>query len=916
MKVDLISLRALVVGLALIATPALAAHPPKVKAGDKPADKADAAAAGAQADKPYGDWKKLTKDTEVLTGYFNIYRKRENVYLEIRPDQLEKPVLGIFSFSRGIGTDFTLGGLPLNDRLIEFQRSGDRILVLERNPRFSATGGAMEKALQLSMGPSVLASLKVESVNDSTKAVLVDFAQFLVSDVSDLTEWLRNTTDKSVRFDKERSAVTSVKVFPENVECEALLTYTPNDRRDLNLEGVADPRFIPIGVHYSFSKLPDVPMKPRMADDRVGYFLTTKKDFGRDSQENFFVRMAEHWRLEKKDPTAALSDPIKPIVYYIDRTVPEEYRPAVKEGIEKWQKAFEGAGFKNAIIAKDAPDDPNWDPEDVRYSTVRWITSTVPTFGAIGPSRVDPRTGEILDADVLFEASFLQNFRNAYRRYSGPDAIANEMLPELRMQQFPKWLPLDRRCDAAMGAADGGALIHMALLMDGTLPPGSPVPEKFMHDAVVWATMHEIGHTLGLRHNFRSSTSTPYDKLQDKEWVEQHGLYGSVMEYPSPNISLDRTKQGYYYTQGAGTEDLWRIRYAYTPSGKSDLLEDYAFARAIADENLEPGHEYSTDDDTYPATALDPRSNIWDLGDNPLQFAKDRTSYIASLWKNPAFESRILGDHGEYPSLKRAMDTLIGQYAIALGVAVKYVGGSNLNRVHRGQPDAVDPLVPVSAAKQREALEFLSNRAFAANAFAIAPQLINRLAPDRWAHWGVPDMYAPNADRLDYDLTGRALAIQNTLLNALTSPRLLQRVRESEARTAEPFRLADHLNTMTRMLWGEVAGGEGTAAAFKALDGPTTRRELQRAYVDRLASIVVGATQGVPDDARGLARLQLTRIDGRCARVLASEQPLSDTIRAHLVESRARIKRALEAGRDADVPRPAVGGGPVAAPNN
>jgi hypothetical protein len=452
----------------------------------------------------------------------------------------------------------------------------------------------------------------------------------------------------------------------------------------------------------------------------------------------------------------------------------------------------------------------------------------------------------------------------------------------------------------------------MALLMDGTLPPGSPVPDKFMHDAVVWAVMHEIGHTLGLRHNFRSSTSTPYDKLQDNAWVSEHGLYGSVMEYPSPNIALDRSKQGFYYTQGAGTEDIWRIRYAYTPSGETDLQKDYAFARAIADENLEAGHEYSTDDDTYPATALDPRSNIWDLGDNPLQFAKDRTTYIASLWKNPEFENRILGEHGEYPSLKRAMDTLIGQYAIALGVAVKYVGGSYLSRVHRGQPDAVDPLVPIPAPKQREALEFLSTRAFSANAFGIAPSLINRLAPDRWSHWGVPDMYAPNADRLDYDLTGRTLAIQTTLLNALTSPRLLQRVRESEERTAEPFRLADHLGTMTRVLWGEVGGGEGTAAAFKALDGPTTRREIQRAYVDRLASIVLGAAPGVPDDARAVARLQLSRIDSRCAKVLASEQPLSDTIRAHLIESRARIKRALEAGRDADVPRPAAG--PTAAP--
>ncbi len=893
--------------LAVFAAAAIAAPaPPKGGKGAPPAD------AAGDKDKPYGEWKKLTKDTDVAKGFFTTYRKRENLYLEIRADQFEKPFLGIFSFASGIGSNFVLGGLPLNDRLLEFQRAGDRVLVIEKNIRFRAPqGSAIEKAVELSYGNSVIASLKVESVNDSTKAVLVDFAKFLVSDVSDLAEGLKGALDKSVRFDPERSTVTTTKMFPENFEAEALLTYSPNDRTNFGLEGVSDDRFIPIKVHYSFSKLPDVPMQPRLADERVGYFLTVHKDFSRDTDENFWVRFVDRWRLEKKDPTAALSEPVKPIVYYIDRTVPAEYRPWVKEAVEKWQKAFEAAGFKNAILAKDAPDDSTWDAEDVRYSTLRWITSTQPSFGAIGPSRVDPRTGEILDADILFEASMFQNGRNAYRRYSGPDQIAEQALPETRLRSLPSWLALEDACEVGAVGADGLALQQMAMLVDGSMPPGSPVPTEYLHDFVVWVVMHEVGHTLGLRHNFRSSTSTPYDKLNDKAWIAEHGMYSSVMEYPTPNISLDRTKQGYYWTQGAGTEDLFRIRYAYTPSGEKDPWKDYGVVQRIAQENLAPGNEYSSDDDTYLPTSPDPRSNIYDLGDDPLRFAKDRTAYLSSLWRNPNFEDRILGADGSYPVLRRALDTAFGQYGIALGFGVKYLGGSEITRVRKGQPGERTPVAPIPASKQREALDFLAQRAFAADAFAVNPVLLTKLASDRWAHWGMNF-----ASRADYDLAGTAFAIQNALLNGLTSPFLLARMRETESRNAGALTLAEYFDGLTKALWGEVGGGVASAAAFRALNGPNTRREAQRAFVDKLANMVVSPSPIAPDDARALARLALTRIDARCARVLAGEAPMGDNVRAHLMETRARVKRALEAGREADA-APARGpGGPFATPSN
>lgn len=790
--------------------------------------------------------------------------------------------------------------------MLEFKREGDFVLVIEKNMRFTGPAGSpYEKARDLSYGHSVLAKLKIESIQDSSKALLVDFAPFLVSDVSDMAEGLRQAIDKPVRFEKERSSLTTAKVFPENVEIEALLTYIPNDRTNLNLPTLSDERYIPLTMHYSFSKLPEVPMQPRLADDRTGYFLNVYKDFSLDTKENYWVRYINRWRLEKKDPSAALSEPVKPIVYYIDKTIPEQYRPYVKRGIEGWQKAFEAAGFKNAIIAKDAPDDPNWDPEDVRYSTIRWITSSEPSFGAIGPSRTDPRTGEILDADILFEGSIVQRRLGLFRNMTDPQTLAQYATPW--MLQQPR-LKHERLCQLASGMMEGSGLAYVGMLLDGAIDPGSPLDQKFVGEMLEHVTLHEVGHTLGLAHNFRSSTSTPRVELHNKEWTHQKGLTSSVMDYASPNLSHDRVKQGEYYGVTVGSCDEWMIRYGYEPSGTTDLAADHAYAKKIADQSAAAGHEFSDDSDTYPAEALDPRTNIWDLGDDPLQFARERATYVQGLWKNPKFEERVLGADGEYPMMRRAMDGLLGQYAISLGLGVKFVGGQYQHRDHRGQPGARAPLEPVPAVKQREALDFLAERAFARDAFGVPPALLNRLGQDRWNHWGQQNAFSR---RLDYDLNEKVFAIQNALLGALMSPRLLARLREAETRSPDAFRMSELFDRLTRATWGEVAGTN--PAALKALDGPHTRRELQRAYVDRLATMMVSPSPQAPDDARALARLQLQRIDTRAAKQLASEVAIGDYTRAHLLESRARIKRAMDASRQI-AERPAGGpGGPNAA---
>lgn len=847
-------------------------------------------AAAAAPEKPGKPWAEVTKGTEAVPGLFTLHRKRENLYFEIRPEQLGKDFLGVITQSRGIGSHFLLGGLPLGEGLMAFERTGDRVFLVLKNSRFQAPEGSpMKQALDLSVGSSVLASFKIESIHDSSKTLLVDAASLFVSDITDLSSAIPAGNQQPGTFDASRSAITSVRNFPDNLEVEALLTYTPADRKVV-LTGVPDDRFIPLSVHYSLVRLPDPPMKPRLADDRVGYFLTVKKDFGRDGQENFFVRYAERWRLEKKDPTAALSEPVKPIVFYIDSTVPVEYRAWVKRGIENWQKAFEQAGFRNAIVARDAPDDSLWDAEDTRYSTIRWIASAVQPFNAIGPSRTDPRTGEIFDADVLIDAGAVQGYRNWWRRYAGPNPGPSG--PSSGPGSGPGRDFHERWCEDAAGLSEQASLLHLDLLVNGALEPGSAVPDEFLEPLVVRLVMHEVGHTLGLRHNFRSSSATPVARLHDKAWTAEHGLIGSVMDYVTPNLSADRAHQGEYFISTVGPYDRWAIRWGYTPSNAADLDADHAFVDAIADESTRPEHAYATDEDTYPAEALDPRSNVYDLGDDPIVWAKDRVKYLDGLWDHPSFEARILGEGGSFPVLRRAMDTLLGQYNLALGMAVKYVGGQYFERAHRGQPGGGAPLRPVEAVKQREAMDFIAQEAFSAEAFHLSAGRLNRLAPDRWSHWG----NGPSG-RFDYDLGARVLAVQANLLDRLLEPSMLGRVREAESRAADPFRLTEHFDRLTRNLWGEVGGA--ATSEFRALGRTGTRRDLQRLYVDRLSTLMLTPPPGTPDDARALARLQLQRIDGRCGTMLAGVT-MSDEIRAHLLETRARISRASDAGRSAN----------------
>ena len=879
----------------------------KDKKGRSYREKLDSKGKKTSADKPdkkpkYKKWKDVIEDATAQEGLFKVWTKREDVFFELGEQHLDQPYLAALTLSKGIGARYVLGGLPITDLMFDFHRVEDHVQIRMLNTLFRATDDPeLSKAIELSYGNSILAQLPIESENEKEKTILVNMNEFFLSDISDMGFFLQLVLNKPARVEAKKTMYRKVKAFPQNVEIDALLTYSPMDRSGLWVPSVPDNRFMEIGVQYSIHTLPAEPMKPRLADDRVGYFLTAYKDFTKDEAEDFFVHYANRWRLEKSDPEADISEPKKPIVFYVDHTVPQKYQRYVKEGIEMWRKAFEAAGFKNAIVAKDAPtfeQDPDYDPEDARYNTIRWIVSDEPSFGAIGPSRVDPRTGEILDADVLIEQDMLVSFRQGYRRFAGPDACLMEVDPTLTYLADPELDPeaarrldIERRIGPraelhfGAGFSHGFEFLQLALLARGVMEPGMDVPEEYIGEALRWVVCHEVGHTLGLRHNFKSSTATPFDKLNDRLAVGEIGMTGSIMDYAAPNVSRDRTRQGFYYSPSIGTWDQWAISWGYTeiPGGKTPAKEALQL-RSIADKAHLKENSYGADEDTYPAGAMDPLCEIFDLSDDPLAWARERLGVCDDIIANGKLEERVVGDGGNYVPLRYAVETLLIQKYLAMSRAVKYVGGQYTARPHKGSENGDLPMTPVPAAEQRDALLFIIQNAMVPNAITLPPDLMNRLADNKTPDWQNP--LWTYGRRFDFPFTDWVAAIHNALLKQLMDPMLMQRVVEAQYKTDDPYPLSELFSSLTDAIWlTDMTPGGKTAVM---------QRNLQRIYLDKLVWMTVKPYYGLPPEAVALARLQLTRLQSRVDQ--ASRQGgLGDEALAHLVESKARIDRALDA---------------------
>ena len=357
----------------------------------------------------YRDFDEVTKGADKVEGLFTLYQKDDHLYAELRSNQFDQPFLVPTTVAKGAAQ----AGLALNsddEMVIMFRRSDDRVHLVRRNIHYKAPSGTpLEKSVKQNYTDSILLSLPIVTVNPAGSAPLIDFSDIFLTDISQLGRSGMGGLDRS------RSSWHRVKGFPNNMELEVEATFQGGGRGYRGDDGVADPRGVTVVIHYSLIRLPDGGYRPRVADDRVGYFLSASKDFGVSDPDSSFVRYINRWRLEKADPKAKLSPPKKQIVWYIEDTVPFEYRPYVESGIREWNKAFEKIGYRDAIAVRwQEPGRDDFDPEDTNYCTFRWITTD--TGLARSNLRANPLTGEMLDGDVVFHGGFVQHWKREYAR--------------------------------------------------------------------------------------------------------------------------------------------------------------------------------------------------------------------------------------------------------------------------------------------------------------------------------------------------------------------------------------------------------------------------------------------------------------------------------------------------------------------
>ncbi len=810
----------------------------------------------------------VVRGAQHLQGFLNLYQKEEKVWIELRPDQFDRPLFMSVNLPNGIGERGIYGSQMGISQVVVFHRIGNLVQMIAKNTDFGAKGGTPQAlAVQQAFSDSLLAVAPVASgPHPQSKSVLVEANVLLFGDIPSMSTRLetafrmpyamdaRNSSFLTIRADDTLTGlqvnahffVPRIAARPAVAPAIPLALPTPPST-------LPDPRSMFLGFYYSFMPLPAQAMHGRPADDRIGHFVSTSQDYSDDVTPTTAVHLVDRWRLEKQDPAAALSEPKQPIVYWIDANVPEKYRESVRQGVLAWNEAFERIGFKNAIVVKQQTDKDKFDTMDARHASIRWFVGSDVGF-AIGPSQVDPRSGEILDADI----GMSDVFARGARRMVGEDSF--DLSPPQTGED---------RCDYMAESAQEMGFAMDVLEARGEIDMGSPQADAVAQAYVKSVIMHEVGHTLGLRHNFRSSTIYTLKQLQDPEFTKKNGMAGSVMDYTPFNLSLKGEKQGEYVQSALGPYDYWAIEYAYKPI---EPAQEKAELANIASRSSEPLLAFGTDQDANGFN-MDPDVNVFDLGSDPLAYFQRRLMISRELWDR--VQNRTLKPGESYEVLRRSFDYGFQQFARTLPVVVKYVGGVTYLRDHAGTGRAT--FTPVPLPRQREALQMLTNSLFKTDSFKFSPAMISRLGSDHFNTRGRPDV----------SVGSRVLSLQSSALDQLMSDAVAVRLLDSQEKVEnrkQALGLPELYVTVQDSVWSELRSGKDISGM---------RRNLQREHLKRLVASLLRVSAGMPADVRSLQRENALRLQRELRGAMG--RPMSSEARAHLSESYETLGQALKA---------------------
>lgn len=816
------------------------------------------------------------KTSKKTDGLFTLYQDTAtgSVQLYVKKNQLGKEYI-YQSFSMGGPTSLFLHQNMIRTTWIfKIKKVFDKLEFSQVNTNFwYDPNNAVSKAANVDVTDAVFYSAKIDG-EDSTGFIIPGDALFLSEKLDPVKPIVAPGPGAQFVFNlgglnPTKSGYKTIRSYPNNTDVVVELAYDNPAPFNQGGKDITDARYNRIRFQHSFLEMPVNDFRPRYDDPRVGYFSQEVENLTSIKVADY-KDVINRWNLVKKDPNAALSEPVEPIVWWIENTTPVEFRQTIKEAGEKWNEAFEKAGFKNAVIMKIMPDDATWDPADIRYNVIRWVSSPYPPYGAIGPSFVNPKTGQILGADITVE--WFSGSASPISEELYDTKSINTDLPSLLLNTnkdedatipgYKKWMACTLAQELKAQFSAGLTTLEATGASDAEI---KELHKEFLY----YLIMHEMGHTMGLNHNMKASQMlSPWD-LNNKDISRSKGLQGSVMDYPAVNVSLDRSKQGDYYTTKAGPYDLWAIEFGYTPFSPS---EEGAGLRKILDHSTDPGNLFGNDADDMRspgAGGIDPRVMINDMSSDMVAYAEDRFKLVNDIMGK--LKEKYSKPGKSYAELRARYGTLMGQRNSMAQSVSRYIGGVMVDRSFVGQETSTKPFTPVSAAYQKKAMALLTKYVFAPDAFKGDAALFPYLQMQRrgFNFFGAGEDIKPQ---------NTVLSLQVGLFSHLLSASTMSRINNSTL-YGNTYTTAEMMNDITNAVF----------AADLKTNVNLYRLNLQTEYVKGLAAITTAPVSPYDNASKASMLNTLKKIKGMLATAVSTDEQT----RAHRANLNFIIDKAL-----------------------
>ena len=764
--------------------------------------------------------KDLTKSSQKIDGLFPIFQDSASGELKmlVTEDQLNKDFIYFSQIADGVTEAGSFRGAYGSDVIFHIQKYYNKIEFVAPNTNFYFDAdNPLSRSQEANTSHAVISSNKILAEKDGK--FLIDVNSLFLSETLSRVKPPKRPGASPNRFslgsfDKGKSKVREINNYPENTNLKTEYVYKNPNVLNGGSEAVTDARYVSIQVFHSMMNMPDDGYEIRHDDPRVGYFLNFVNDMTETGTTNY-RDMINRWRLVKKNPDQEVSEPVKPITWWIENSTPHEWRETIKDGVLAWNEAFEKAGFKNAMEVKVQPDDADWDAGDIRYNVLRWTSSPNPPFGGYGPSMTNPRTGEIIGADIMLEFVHFTN-RVFYNKLVG-DASQN--------------MDLENESNFSIFSEHGdkfycsmGHLMHENLLFGKTflemMDASDYDLDRIEKEGLKSLIMHEVGHTIGLNHNMKASQLFSPAQLYDADFIEGKALTGSVMDYAGINLTMDKASQGQYYDMAVGPYDIWAVEFGYKPF-ESDSEREEILSRST-DPELIFGND--ADDMRSPGKAIDPRVMTGDLSNDQITYSVDRFKLVNKMMGEIVSKFSVKGN--TYEDLRRAYYTLNSQAARAGDVISRFIGGVYVDRSTIGQEGGQNPYTPVSYADQKRGMNALNTYVFAPNAYKAPNGIYNLLAKQRRGF----EFFSGPEDPKIHD---QVLSYQTRVLAHIMHPNTLQRIIDSE--------LYGNQYSLSQFM------GDLNNAMFQvdiSSDVNSFRQNLQAVYVTRLIDMINGKSSG------------------------------------------------------------------------